>query len=180
MIFNPRKLFVIVGYPHTGKTKTLQQIFHRKHFFPYKQPISTAYFGAEKFIVINISDHNHRTANYLLRIKDVMKYHTETQAYFLVVISMAFDNSNRDVKNILAYFNQSGWDIHYLLLSSSWYDKSIIKEQDVILFKQLIERGRIHILERLVTLSPIRFNERVEEVKEVILKALEQKVVMLS
>ena len=175
MNFNPRKLFVIVGYPHTGKTKTIRHIFQRKHFFPFKQPFKAAGLDNEEFIVINISDHNLRTESSLLRITSVMQYHIASSASFLVVLSLAFDNSIRDVKKILAYFNQSGFDIHYLVLYSSWRDKRVISEQDMALLEQHITQGPIQVLERLVTKSELRFNQRAEELRLMMMRLLKKK-----
>ena len=175
MNFNPRPLFVIVGYHHTGKTKTIRHIFQRKHFFPFKQPFKAAGLDNEEFIVINISDHNLRTESSLLRITSVMQYHIASSASFLVVLSLAFDNSIRDVKKILAYFNQSGFDIHYLVLYSSWRDKRVVGEQDLLLLAQQITQGAIHMLDRLVTKSELRFNQRTEELRLLMVALLGEK-----
>jgi hypothetical protein len=165
---NPRKLFVIAGYPHTGKTVTLQTLFHRKSFFPFKRPIMATAFKNEQFIVINISDHNHRTADYLTRIKAVMASHTETYTSFIVIISLVFDDSIRDVKPVLQYFNQSGFDIYYMVLYSSIHDKRVISEADIELFRKLVSKGEIHFFDKLVTQSSLRFKERTTEVAKVI------------
>ncbi|PSL49292.1 hypothetical protein CLV51_101623 [Chitinophaga niastensis] len=168
MNISPRKLFVIVGYPHTGKKVTLQTLFRRKGFFPFKRPIKAAQFGNKGFIVINISDHNHRTEDYLARIKAVMASHTETPASFMVIISLVLDGSIRDVKPVLQYFNQSGFDVHYLVLCSSMYEKKVISEANIELFRQHVSKGQIHLFDKLVTQSTLRFRERVEEVTKVI------------
>jgi hypothetical protein len=175
MNFNPRKLFVIAGYPHTGKMKTTRHIFQRKHFFPFKGPIKAAGLDNREFIVINISDHNFRTEHYLLRIKAVMQCHVESRAAFLVVLSVIFDDSARDVKKILTYFNQSGFDIHYLVLYGSWRDKRVIGEQDLLLLSQQITQGAIHVLDRLVTKSELRFNQRAEELRLLMVALLGEK-----
>ena len=175
MNFNPRKLFVIVGNPDAGKMKTIRHLFQRKHFFPFKGPIKAAGMGNREFIVINISDHNFRAEHYLVRIKAVMQCHVESRASFLVVLSLAFDDSARDVKKILVYFNQSGFDIHYLVLYSSWRDKRVVGEQDLLLLAQQITQGAIHMLDRLVTKSELRFNQRTEELRLLMVALLGEK-----
>ncbi|NLR59845.1 hypothetical protein HGH93_17175 [Chitinophaga polysaccharea] len=176
MNFNPKKLFVIVGYPHIGKTKTLQQIFQRRLFFPFKQPIHAPSLGDAPFIVVNNSDTNHRSEDQLARIRSALHFHTETDTSFLIPASLVFDDGIRDIKGILAYLNRSGLDVHYLVLRNSWFDKRVISDDDLLLLKKYVESGTIHILDRLVTQSKLRFDERVKEMEALMRTVLESRV----
>lgn len=173
MIVKPRTFFAIVGNPHTGKGKTTQQIFERKMFFPFKQPIQAASFGEEQFVII--FPRYHGSDDYLMRIKTIIQFHRESDTSFCVIMNLVPGNGIRDVQNILAYFNQSGFDVHYLILSSSWYDRKMISSADIALFEEAVENGTVHVLDRVVTKSLQRFNERTAEVKEEMLKVLERK-----
>lgn len=172
MNFNPRKLFVIVGDPHSGKTRTIQYLFQRKQFYLFKQPIKLDALWKEKFIVVNAPDPYCRADDQLSRIKSVIQYHTASDTSFLFNLNLVLDNSVFDIRKILLYFNQSAFEVYYLVLYSSWFDKKVMSEENIIQLQQLVENGSIHIFERLVTQSGLRFNERVEEVKEIIAKIL--------
>lgn len=173
MIVNPRKFFLIVGYPHTGKGKTTQQIFGRRMFFPFKQPIKAASFGEEPFVIIFSRCQDADSA--LTRIKTIIEFHRESDTSFFVIMNLVPGNSVRDVQNILAYFGQSVFEIHYLILSSSWYDKTMISASDVELFEETVKNATVHLLDQIVTKSPQRFKERTDEVKEAMLKVLDGK-----
>jgi len=168
MNFNPRKLFVIVGDPHSGKTRTIQNLFQRKRFYLFKQPIKLDALWKENFIVVNTPDPYCRSDDQLSRIKSVIEYHAVSDTSFLFSVSLVIDNSAFDIGQIVSYFNQSAFEVHYLVLYSSWYDKKVISEENIFRLQQLVGNGSIHIFERLVTQSGLRFNERVEEVKEAI------------
>jgi hypothetical protein len=168
MNFNPRKLFVIVGYPHTGKTKTLAEIFGRRLFFPFKGPIQASGLGTGDYIVINNSDHNYRAGDYLARIKSVIEHHRDTEACLLVVVSLVFDDSARDVRTILSFFSELCFEMHYLMLYSSWNDKKVISDADMELFRQEVKSSNIYVLDRLITQSRQRFKERVEEIVQLL------------
>ncbi|MET3875200.1 hypothetical protein ABIE50_000612 [Chitinophaga sp. OAE865] len=168
MNFNPRKLLVVVGNPHSGKMRTLQYLFRRKQFYIFKQPIKLDASWKEKFIVVNARDPYSRTDEQLHRIKSVIQYHTASDTSFLINLNLVLDNSEFDIRKILSYFNQSAFEIHYFVLYSSWFDKRVISGENISQLKQLVENGSIYIFERLVTQSELRFNERVEELKEVI------------
>jgi hypothetical protein len=173
MFVTPRKFFVIVGYPHTGKGKTTQQIFGRSMFFPFKKPIQTASFGKEQFVIV--FPRNHGINDYLTRIQTLIQFHREADTSFFIVLNLLPGDGIRHIDSILAYFNQSAFDIHYLLLSSSWYDKKMMSAADMELFEETVKNGTIEVLDRVITKSLQRFNERVEEVKQAMLKVLEKK-----
>lgn len=168
MNFNPRKLLVVVGNPHSGKMRTLQHLFRRKQFYIFKQPIKLDASWAEKFIVVNARSRYSRAEEQLHRIKSVIQYHTVSDTSFLINLNLVLDNSEFDIREILSYFNQSAFEIHYFVLYSSWFDKRVICEDYIMQLEQLVENGSIHMFERLVTQSGQRFNERVEELKEAI------------
>ncbi len=168
MNFNPRKLFIIVGNPHSGKMRTLQYLFRRKRFYLFKQPIKLDALWSEKFIVVNARSPYSRADEQLHRIRSVIQYHTVSDTSFLINLNLVLDNSAFDIRKILSYFNQSAFEIYYFVLYSSWFDKRVICGEHIAQLEQLVENGSIHILERLVTQSGLRFNERVEELKEAI------------
>lgn len=172
MNFNPRKLFVIVGESHSGKTRTIQYLFQRKQFYLFKQPIKLDALWNKKFIVVNTPDPYCRADDQLNRIKSVIQYHTASDTSFLFSLNLVLDNSAFDIRKILLYFNQSAFEVYYFVLYSSWFDKKVIREEHIFQLQQLAENGSIHLFDRLVTQSGLRFNERVEEVKEAIGKIL--------
>ena len=178
MFVKPRTFFVIVGNPHTGKGKTTQQIFERKMFFPFKQPIKTASFGEEHFVII-YSRYRDAEVN-LMRIKTIIEFHRESETSFFVVMNLVLGNCTRDIQSILAYFSQSGFEIHYLVLSSSWYDKKMLSAADMELFEEMAENATVHLLDQVVTKSSQRFKERTDQVKVTMLKVLQRKQVYLG
>jgi len=173
MNFNPRKLFVIVGDPHSGKTRTIQQLFQRKQFYAYKQPIKLDTLWTEKFIVINAPPPYAAADEHLLRIKSIIQYHTAADTSFLLNISLVFDNSLQDIREIIQYFNQTAFEIYYMILSSSWFDKKVICSEAVQELETYVKNGSIHIFDLLVTRSELRFSQRIGEIKLFLQRALE-------
>lgn len=173
MNFNPRKLFVIVGYPHAGKRKTAQQIFKRRLFFPFKQPIRTGYFKEEQFIII--SSRQYVSEAYLARIKTLIERHAASDTSFVITLNLSFGNTRWSMECLLDYFNRSGFDMHYLLLYNSMLSKKVISDRDRGLFEQQVVNGTVHLFDRLVANSMLRLTERATDVKEVMLKILEKK-----
>ncbi|HEY9258265.1 hypothetical protein [Chitinophaga sp.] len=142
-------------------------------FFPFKQPIKAASFGEDQFVIIFSRYHN--SDDNLMHIKTIIEFHRESETSFFVVMNLVPGNSVRDVQSILEYFSQSGFEIHYLVLSSSWYDKKMISAADMELFEETAENATVHLLDRVVTKSSQRFNERIEEVKDTVVKVLKKK-----
>ncbi len=173
MNFNPRKLFVIVGYPHAGKRKTAQQIFERTRFFPFKQPIQTGYFEREQFIVI--SSRYYVSEAYLTRIKTLIERHAASDTSFVITLNLSFGNTRWSIECLLDYFNRSGFEVHYLVLHCSMLSKQVVSESDLALFEQQVVNGTVYLFDRLVTQSLLRISERTAEVKDVMLKVLEKK-----
>lgn len=165
MNFTPRKLFVIVGDPHSGKTRTIQQLFQRKQFYAYKQPIKLDPLWKEKFIVINAPPPYGAADDHLLRIKSVIQHHTAADTSFVLNISLVFDNSLQDIREIVRYFNQTAFEIYYMVLSSSWFDKKVICSETVLQLETCVKNGSIHIFELLVTRSELRFSQRIGEIR---------------
>ncbi|WP_143059054.1 hypothetical protein [Chitinophaga arvensicola] len=166
-------MFVVVGNPHSGKTRTIQHLFQRKQFYAFKQPIKLDAGWLEKFIVINAPPPYAVTEDHLQRIKSVIQYHHAADTSFLLNLSLIFDSSMLDVKKIFTYFNQSAFEIYYLVLTSSWLDKKIICPAMLTQLELQVKNGSIHMFDRLITQSELRFRERVEEVKEFIRKILD-------
>lgn len=118
--------------------------------------------------MINARSRYSRADEQLHRIRAVIQHHTVSDTSFLINLNLVLDNSEFDIREILSYFNQSAFEIHYFVLYSSWFDKRVICEDHIAQLEQLVENGNIHLFERLVTQSGLRFNERVEELKEAI------------
>ncbi|RFS23391.1 hypothetical protein DVR12_10265 [Chitinophaga silvatica] len=169
---NLQKFFVIVGSPFSGKSRTIQELFRRTNFFPFKQPIRVAWEKKERFIVINSSDTNFRAIDHLHKIKSVVNSHISCQVSFVTPLSICFDESRRDIRDIMIYLNHLGMETHYLILASSWREKKIIEQQDIKMFNQFIGLGTSHMFDRLVTMSELRFRERRDEVIGIIRKIL--------
>lgn len=160
---NPQKLFVIVGNPHSGKTKTIQAIFNRTNFFPLKQPIDVPWEQAKKFVVINCSDFNFRSKSQLERLKSVLNHHIGDAVSFVMPLSICFDGSSKDITEVLEYIKYLDIETHHLVLYSSWFDKKVIEEETLEKYTTLQNNGTIHLFDRLITKSPPRFEERTND-----------------
>ncbi len=171
MFFNPRKLFVIVGYPRSGKKRVLQELFARKHFFPLKEPITSSVLNGD-FVVINMTNRRKRTSVMCSFISRVMQYHAASSASGIIMLSLVLDNGLHDAGEMIRYLNASGYTMHYLVLRSSWSDKQLISDGDLQALKSLVSRGTVHVFEKLVTQSGVRFEQRQEELAEVINEVL--------
>lgn len=111
----------------------------------------------------------------LMRLKTIIEFHRELDTSFFVVMSLEPGNCMQHIQSMLAYFSQSGFEVHYLVLSSSWYEKKMIGAADVELFAETVKNATVHVLDQVVTKSSQRFNERTNDVKEAMLKVFEKK-----
>lgn len=175
MIVNPRRFFVIVGTPHAGKRKTTQQIFGRSKFLPFKGPIKAAALGEEPFVIILPRALDPR--EYLVYIKKLIQVHRESDTSFFVVLDLLSAESIDEVQCILEYFNGSVFEVHYLVLSSSWHGECMLSNEVVTLLQAKITNGTVHVLDRMVTASLIRLNDRAGDIVALISKVLEKKPV---
>lgn len=164
MFFNPDPLFVIVGYPNSGKRKMLQEIFARKNFSPLKDPFIPAVFPGKKFVVINKTNRRYAPESFCTHISQVMRRHLCSSAAFMLTLSLILDGGRRDAKSVIQYLESSGFRVHYLVLASSWTDKQTILEEDLEHLRAMIRHGHVHYFDLLVTRSPLRFQQRTEEV----------------
>ncbi|CAL1521089.1 hypothetical protein MMC2321_04880 [Chitinophaga sp. MM2321] len=146
----------------------LHHLFNRKNFFPHKAPIYAPGFDSGKFVVINITNYSNSTADYLNRINDVLERHTDTNTSFMILMSLIFDGRAHDIKKVLEYLNRTSYELHYLVLTSSYYDQEPMKEQDLEQLRRFITKGRIHLFDTLVTQSSLRFKQRRDEVAKLI------------
>ncbi|MCW3462399.1 hypothetical protein [Chitinophaga nivalis] len=156
----PRKLFVLVGYPLAGTKRTLQHVFDRKHFFPFKRPFTAPHLNGQSFVVINASNSTITSAAYLAHVRDVLEHHIHAHISFAIGISLVFDNSEHDVRPILQYLHHSRFDVHYLLLYSCMDEKRVINEEDLTLFRKCVQRGKIDLFDLLVSHSTARLDRR--------------------
>ncbi|NML36167.1 hypothetical protein HHL17_03055 [Chitinophaga sp. G-6-1-13] len=172
MFFNPQPLFVIVGYPNSGKRKLLQEIFARRNFFPLKDPFTPAVFPDKKFVVINKSNHDYVPNVFCTHISQIMRRHAFSSAAFMLMLSLILDGGRHDARSVVQYLEASGFLVHYLVLAGSWEDKRMVPEEELEYLRAKIRHGRIHYFDRLVTRSPLRFSQRTEEVVAVIREVL--------
>ncbi|SKA16090.1 hypothetical protein SAMN04488128_1021218 [Chitinophaga eiseniae] len=172
MFFNPQPLFVIVGYPNVGKRKVLQEIFARKNFFPLKDPFIPVAFPENKFVVINRTNHRGASDTLCTHLSHVMSKHIFSSAAFMLMLSFILDGGRRDARRVVQYLEASGCLVHYLVLAGSWEDKRVLTEEALEPLLAAIGNGRIHYFDRLVTRSPLRFQQRTEEVTTVIRSVL--------
>lgn len=172
MFFNPRPLFVIVGYPNSGKRKVIQEIFARKNFFPLKDPFTPAVFPRTKFVVINKSNHDYLPDVFCTHISQIMRRHAFSSAAFMLMLSLIPEGGRHDARSVVQYLEASGFLVHYLVLAGSWEDKRMVSEEEVERLRAKIRHGRIHYFDRLVTRSPLRFSQRTEEVVAMIREVL--------
>lgn len=171
MKFNPQKFFVIVGNPYSGKTRTIQEIFRRRNFFAFKHPIQVPW-EEERFVVINGSDKCYSAQRHLHKIKAVINHRVTEPVTFVTPLSFCFDGSGRDVSELIMYFNHFGIDLHYMVLSSSFTEKKVVSAEDLAQFSRLITTGEVHFFDKMVTNSPLRFEERNEELIKVMKQIL--------
>lgn len=172
MFFNPQPLFVIVGYPNSGKRKVLQEIFARKHFFPLKDPFIPVVFPQNKFVVINRTNHRGASDMFCTHLSQVLRRHIFSSAAFMLMLSFILDGGRRDARQVVQYLEASGFLVHYLVLAGSWEDKRVLAEEALEPLRAAVRHGRIHYFDRLVTRSPLRFQQRTEEIIAVIREVL--------
>ncbi|HVI48061.1 MAG TPA: hypothetical protein VM802_24550 [Chitinophaga sp.] len=175
MEINPRKLFVIVGYPDSGKRITLHHLFKRKSFFPFKNPIQAIGLDNTKFVVVNVTNRRRRTELYLSQVRDVLQWHAFSSTSFMIMMSLILDDGIHDVRKMLEYLNESSFDLYYLILESNVKNKGLIQEHHLETFSSLVKKGYIYHFETLVTSSPPRLKQRADEVKQVIRDILREK-----
>lgn len=150
----------------------LQDIFERKHFMPFKAPINAPVFQDEKFVVINITNNRRHAPRFCAHISEVLRRHVMSAATFVVMISLVFDEGPMDARPVLNFLESSGFQLHYLVMCSSWFEKQVIREEDLGLLQATATRGRIHRFDLLVTQSGLRFRQRTAEVVNVINEVL--------
>jgi len=102
----PKQIFAIVGYTDWGRFNTLYKQFKIQRFFPLRSPIKAPIFGECSFNVINASNEDKTTKEYLDRLKKVLKKHRNDAATFVITISLIFDGGTYDVKAVLKYLNK--------------------------------------------------------------------------
>ncbi|WP_143308685.1 hypothetical protein [Chitinophaga vietnamensis] len=164
---NPRKLFVIAGYPYSGKHITLQQLFRRKHFFPLKAPISLDKPEQGQFVVAGSARRPQNAAYYRKRLYEILERHRQTDAAFVMTMSLVFDGGVHDCTEMLRMLHAAWFEPHYFILRSSWYDKTLVKEEDIEQLASYTPGAFLHDMDLLVTRSPLRMQQRVEAIRQV-------------
>jgi hypothetical protein len=160
-----KKIFAIVGYTDWGKSSTLYELFDRKQFFPLKSPICCDTFATKKFTVINASNEDRLTKEYLNRLREVLKKHTNIDTTFLITISLIFDNGSHDVKAVFEYLNSlTDFNITYIVLENGWYKSSSLKTNDITQMKNKIDIGNIKYFDTPINQSMSKFKERTDKI----------------
>ncbi len=164
-----RRLFAVVGYTDWGKSNTLYEIFERRHFFPLKSPILCKACGLKSFIVINASNEDRSTEDYLNRLKEVLEKHSNNDTSFMITVSLIFNNRSHDVNAVFEYLNSlNDFAITYLVLENGWYDKSTLHADDLALMDKKIKHGDIKYFSTMINKSVKKFSERSAEIIKVI------------
>ncbi|MCD2425505.1 hypothetical protein LQ567_22160 [Niabella pedocola] len=164
-----KKLFAIVGYTNWGKSNTLYDLFGRRQFFPLKTPISyDRVFGDKKFSVVNASNEDRPTHDYLERLKNVLEIQRNANAYFVITISLIFNDGSHDVKPVFEYLNSlADYDITYLVLKNGWEPGASLKEDDLTRMRE-VATGRIVDLDTVINKSNANFRERADKIVSII------------
>lgn len=169
----PKKLFAIVGYTNHGKSNTLYELFDRRQFFPLKSPIIAPRFGSLSFTVINASNEDRPTQDYLNRLQGVLEHHQDSDTIFVITISLIFDNARHDANAVFDYLNSlSDVDIHYLVLDHGWFAGKSLTRADIDAMQQLVEPGRIHRFGEVINTSKTAFTNRTNNIARKITELL--------
>ncbi len=161
-----RKIFAVVGYTAWGKSNTLYELFGKRQFFPLKSPISAEQFGDKKFTVVNASNEDKPTNEYLKRLKVVLEEQSRSDIIFVITISLIFDGGICDVKKVFDYLNSlTNYEIHYIILEKGWNGESLKAEHLQKLEGKISkENSKIHSFDTLINKSKRQFKERTDEI----------------
>ncbi|HLK30104.1 MAG TPA: hypothetical protein VKT28_16100 [Puia sp.] len=164
-----KKIFAIIGYTDWGKSNTLYELFNRRQFFPLKSPISCKTFDTKKFTVINASNEDRLTKEYLKRLKEVLKKHINVDTTFVITISLIFDNGSHDVKTVFEYLNSlTDFDITYIVLENGWHKNASLKADDIAQMENEIDDSIIKYFDTPINQSKTKFKERTDKIIELI------------
>jgi hypothetical protein len=172
-----KQIFAIVGYTNWGKSHTLYELFNKKQFLPLNAPIFSSYFGKLPFIVINASNEDRPTKEYLDRLKSVLKKHKSTPTTFLITISLIFKEGNHNVREVFKYLKSlADFEVDYLILEKGWYKGDIISEDDLNLMKTYTESESRHLFTDAINESKQAFKKRTKIIAEAIQEIKKQTV----
>jgi hypothetical protein len=164
-----KKLFAVVGYTDWGKSNTLYELFGRRQFYPLKLPITSDYFDQKRFTVVNASNEQRSTRKYLERLEGILKKQEKTDAIFVITISLIFNGSARDVKEVFRFLNSlSGFRVFYLILENGWNPGSSLKAYDIARMENKIRRSKLEFFNAVIDQSGENFSARTREIAEFI------------
>jgi hypothetical protein len=168
-----KQIFAIVGYTNWGKSNTLYELFGKRQFFPLKSPIRTKRFDHLKFTVINASNEDRITREYLDRLKTVLKTHWDDDPIFFITVSLIFDNGKHDIKPVFDYLNTlSDFEVNYIVLDNGWFTKNSLSSKDISLMNDYVDSETIHHFPVAINESKAAFSERTIQVAEKIRELL--------
>lgn len=157
----PTKIFAIVGYTHWGKSHTLYDLFDRRQFFPLKRPITPQRFGSLKFTVINASNEDRPTKDYLERLQEVLAHHQDSDTIIVITISLIFNNGIHDAKAVFDLLNGlTVFDVNYILLDKGWFTGTSLSTEDVQSMEGAVELSKIHHFQEVINESVPAFSQR--------------------
>lgn len=165
-----KNIFAIVGYTNWGKSNTLYEIFERGNFWPLKSPIQSSSFPGKKFTVINASNEDRPTTDYLERLESVLKHHHDNNITFVITVSLIFEEGHsRSVIPVIDYLNQlKDYNVHYIVLNSAWFKNSVLEKVDISSLESNVENGTIEIMEESINESSRNFTIRTNRIIEII------------
>jgi len=165
----PKKLIAIIGYTAWGKSNTLYTLFDRKRFFPLKSSIWTENFPSKRFTVIEASNEDRSTEEYLNRLKTVLKKHKNSETIFTITISLIFNRKKHDVMPVFNYLNSlADFSIIYIVLKKSWYKNQSLQPKDIAQMKNKAKANRIKYFDEMINESKKNFNKRTEKIAKFI------------
>lgn len=163
-----KQIFAIVGYTNWGKSHTLYELFDRKNLQPLYSPIKNKKFGSRKFTVINASNEDKPTKEYLERIKKILKLHKDSESTYVITISLYFDGGRHEVNSVFNYLNSlNDYEIHYVVLTNGW-SGGCLTTDDLRQMKNKITTGKIHSMDTVINQSKKSFSERTQKIATLI------------
>jgi hypothetical protein len=164
-----KKLFAVVGYTDWGKSNTLYELFGRRQFYPEKSPITSDYFEQKKFTVVNASNEQRSTRKYLDRLEDILKKQEKADTIFIITISLIFNDSSRDVKEVFRFLNSlEGFKVFYLILKNGWNPNSSLKAYDIARMENKVRRSKLVFFNAVINQSADSFSVRTQKIAEFI------------
>lgn len=164
-----KQIFVITGYIHWGKSHILYDLFNRKRYQPTKSPIPVDWLPGKCFTVINESNEDCPTEEYLDRLKEVLAIHEDNDCIFIITMSLLFDGDRHDVTRIIEYLNSLyDYEVAYLRLDHGWHRGAILHNDDLVKMSSIVEEREIVSFSSEINQSGDCFIARTQLIKDLI------------